>query len=417
MGGIIMNYIDLFAGAGGLSEGFIRNGFLPVAHVEYDRYASQTLRTRAAYYFLEKNKLKDIYFEYISGKCSREDFLSSIPSDLLDSVINEEISDFTIDSIFTKIKSIMSGKGVTNIDVIVGGPPCQAYSLVGRARDPYGKERDPRNYLYKQYIKFLIHFKPKVFVFENVPGILTAGKGRLFDDVKRYMNEAGYNIEARTLDASSFGVLQQRKRVILIGWKKGLNFSYPEFNLVNHSYKVKDVLSDLPELEPGEKLNVGFYKQEPSSYLKNFGVRTKEDILTQHICRVHNARDREIYRIAIELWKNEKKRLKYDELPEELRTHQNLTSFLDRFKVVSADLAYTHTVVAHIAKDGHYYIHPDINQLRSLSVREAARIQSFPDNFYFEGPRTAIFTQIGNAVPPVMAESIACSIKRMLQTL
>ncbi|RNB83883.1 DNA (cytosine-5-)-methyltransferase [Brevibacillus nitrificans] len=412
-----MNYIDLFAGAGGLSEGFIRNGFLPVAHVEYDRYASQTLRTRAAYHFLEQNRSKDIYFDYISAKCSREDFLSNIPSDLLDSVINEEISDFTIDSIFTKIESIMSAKGVTNIDVIVGGPPCQAYSLVGRARDPYGKEHDPRNYLYKQYIKFLVQFKPKIFVFENVPGILTAGKGKLFDDVKRYMNDAGYNIEARTLDASSFGVLQQRKRVILIGWKKGLNLSYPKFNLVNHSYKVNDVLSDLPELEPGEKLNIGFYKQKPSSYLKNYGIRTEEDILTQHICRVHNERDREIYKIAIELWKNEKKRLKYDELPEELRTHQNLTSFLDRFKVVSADLAYTHTVVAHIAKDGHYYIHPDINQLRSLSVREAARIQSFPDNFYFEGPRTAIFTQIGNAVPPVMAESIACSIRRMLQAI
>lgn len=413
----MLNYIDLFAGAGGLSEGFVRNGFIPLAHVEYDRYAAQTLRTRTAYHYLEKYNMKDVYLGYIAGNCSSDDFFSHIPSELLDSVINIEIADSTIELIFSKIKSIMLKRGISNIDVVVGGPPCQAYSLVGRARDPYGKEHDPRNYLYRQYIKFLREFKPKLFVFENVPGILTAGKGKLFEDVKNYMNKVGYDIEAQILDASNFGVLQQRKRVILIGWKKGFDLSYPEFGAVHHSYKVRDILSDLPDLEPGEKLEVGAYKLKPSDYLKKYHVRTEEDILTQHICRIHNMRDREIYKIAIKLWDKEKKRLKYDELPERLRTHRNLTSFLDRFKVVSADQAYAHTVVAHIAKDGHYYIHPDINQLRSLSVREAARIQSFPDNYYFEGPRTAAFTQIGNAVPPVMADSIAAKIKYMLQNL
>ncbi|BFH11900.1 DNA cytosine methyltransferase [Paenibacillus melissococcoides] len=412
-----MNYIDLFAGAGGLSEGFIRNGFLPLAHVESNQHASQTLRTRTAYHFLEKNMLKNIYSQYISGRCSINDLFSNIPSELLDSVINVEISDSTIDSIFFEIETMMYKKGVANVDVIVGGPPCQAYSLVGRARDPYKKEHDPRNYLYKQYVKFLKKFDPKLFVFENVPGILTAAKGKLFEDVKNYMNEAGYEIEAQVLDASSFGVLQQRKRVILIGWRKGLALHYPVFNIINHTYKVRDVLSDLPSLEPGQRLDVGNYITKPTNYLEKYRIRTEEDILTQHICRIHNQRDREIYKIAIELWDTEKKRLRYDELPEKLRTHKNLTSFLDRFKVVSADQAYTHTVVAHIAKDGHYYIHPDINQIRSISVREAARIQSFPDNFFFEGPRTAKFIQIGNAVPPVMAESIASGIKKMLQKL
>lgn len=122
--------------------------------------------------------------------------------------------------------------------------------------------------------------------------------------------------------------------------------------------------------------------------------------LTQHIARMHNENDREIYETAINMWNNHKQRLKYTDLPEINRTHKNLKSFLDRFKVVSADLPFSHTVVAHIAKDGHYYIHPDITQKRSLSVREAARLQSFPDNFFFEGPRTSAFTQIGNAVPP-----------------
>lgn len=409
-----MKFIDLFAGAGGLSEGFIRQGFEPVAHIEMDNYAAQTLRTRAAYHYLKENGRLEIYHRYLKNQITRDELYEEVDPKVLKTVLNREISNVSIDEIFQTIDETLENNETSTIDVLIGGPPCQAYSLVGRARDPYNKEHDPRNYLYQQYVKFLERYKPKLFVFENVPGILNAGKGKLFEDVKRIMDEAGYNIEARILDASIFGVLQKRRRVILIGWAKGTDYFYPEFGDEKNKYLVSDILNDMPILIPGETKDY-FYTAPPSEYLIKHGIRTDDDILVQHISRIHNEHDREIYRLAIEKWEKEKKRLKYTDIPEENRTHKNITAFLDRFKVVAKDLNYSHTMVAHIAKDGHYYIHPDINQLRSLSVREAARIQSFPDNFFFEGPRTAIFTQIGNAVPPLMADNIAKKIRQMLE--
>jgi DNA (cytosine-5)-methyltransferase 1 len=408
-----MNFIDLFAGAGGLSEGFIRQGFNPVAHVEMDSYAAQTLKTRAAFHYLNQNQRLDLYKGYLKAEITRDELYSAIDPNVLNTVINNEISNDSIDEIFQTIDRKLVEQDISKVDVLIGGPPCQAYSLVGRARDPYKKENDPRNYLYKQYVKFLEKYNPKVFVFENVPGILTAGKGRLFEDVRRIMNEAGYNIEAHILDASAFGVLQKRRRVILIGWIKGWNLCYPTFSNINHNYLVSDLFDDMPSLQPGETKDFT-YTKPMCDYFKKFGVRSEDDILVQHISRAHNDHDREIYRLTLDKWHKEKKRLKYTDVPEKDRTHNNITAFLDRFKVVAGDLGYSHTVVAHIAKDGHYYIHPDLEQLRSISVREAARIQSFPDNFFFEGPRTAIFTQIGNAVPPLMAEGIAEKIKSML---
>lgn len=410
---MIMRFIDLFAGAGGLSEGFLRQGFEPVAHIEMNLYASQTLMTRTAYYHLKNEGKLHIYTSYLLKKITREQLLTCLPYNIEDIVINKEITDESIMQIFNTIDSNLNRSSGGKIDVLIGGPPCQAYSLVGRARDPYGKERDPRNYLYKQYVKFLNKYQPELFVFENVPGILNAAKGSLFEDVKNYMEEAGYEIEPRLLNAADFGVMQQRKRVILIGWKKGRGNLYPNFKKREHHFLVNDILCDLPHLIPGEENNS--YAGNSTEYLREYGIREGNDILTHHITRMNNERDREIYRFAINLWNSEKKRLKYTELPENLITHKNLISFLDRFKVVGADLPYSHTVVAHIAKDGHYYIHPDIEQARSLSVREAARLQSFPDNFFFEGPRTANFTQIGNAVPPLMAEQIAVKIRQMLE--
>ncbi|MET1172938.1 DNA cytosine methyltransferase [Paenibacillus amylolyticus] len=407
-----LNFIDLFAGAGGLSEGFMKKGYKPIAHVEMDKYASQTLRTRAVYWELVTSGRTNLYYDYLKGLMSREELYSYLPSDHSDIVINKEISEETIDSIFETIDTNMKLLGETKIDLIIGGPPCQAYSLVGRARDPFRKENDPRNYLYKQYIKFLDKYKPEMFVFENVPGIRTAGNGAFFQAMTDDMHALNYELDSDVIDASHHGVLQQRKRVILIGWKKGLNMKFPDLELEKNYYKVSDILDDLPSLQAGESLDRCLYTKEASEYAIKSGIRTM-DFVTQHITRPHNERDKEIYRLVIEAWEREGTRLKYTDLPEELRTHKNLKSFLDRFKVVAGDTSYCHTMVAHISKDGHYYIHPDKQQLRSLSVREAARIQSFPDNFYFEGPRTAVFTQIGNAVPPILAEKIAEGISHL----
>lgn len=411
-----LTYMELFAGAGGLAEGFIRAGFTPIAHIEMDKYASLTTKTRLVYHYLKREHKLSAYVKYLKGQMSRDELYSYLPEAYSSLIINEEIKRENLAVLFEKIEDNLMRLGLKKIKVIAGGPPCQAYSLVGRARDPYSMENDPRNYLYKLYAKFLKKFKPEVFVFENVPGLLSAGKGNLWKDVKKHFEDSGYVVDYKILNAYDFGVLQSRERVIVIGWKKELNFHYPEFkkNEKITNYKVRDILVDLPSLLPGEKIKYGNYTSKPTSYLKKYKLRSKEDVLTLHITRKINDRDRKIYRLTIEMWKKHKKRLMYTDIPEKYRTHNNQKSFLDRFKVVADDLPCSHTVVAHLAKDGHYYIHPDIKQLRSISVREAARLQSFPDNYYFEGPMTAKFKQIGNAVPPLMAEKIAEKIKEMI---
>ena len=186
-------------------------------------------------------------------------------------------------------------------------------------------------------------------------------------------------------------------------------FKYPQDK--ENNYRVLEFLKDLPPIKAGEIYSNYNYTSTATKALINTKIRNDNDILTHHIARPNNERDLKIYRIAVDLWNNGKERLIYSDLPENLITHKNVKSFLDRFKVVADNLNYSQTIVAHIAKDGHYYIHPNIDQNRSISVREAARLQSFPDDYFFEGSRTSNFTQIGNAVPPLMAEYIAKWIK------
>jgi DNA (cytosine-5)-methyltransferase 1 len=406
-----LKYIDLFAGAGGLSEGFVRAGFEPVAHVEMNKDACETLKTRTAFHYLKENNRIDEYYDYLKGKISREEFWNKIPEHLIKSVINSEISAETLPSIFERIDKELGEK---KVDLVIGGPPCQAYSVAGRARDPKGMTEDPRNYLYKYYVEFLKRYKPKMFVFENVPGILSANNGGYLELIFEAVKEAGYELDKRVLNAKHFGVLQDRKRVIIIGWKKEFDLKYPHFEEKEPQFEIlKDLFSDLPKIQNGQgEWGVLEYSKPITTYLEKSGIRNCINFTTQHIARPNNENDLEIYKIAVENWNNGN-RLNYSKLPPKLIKHTNTSSFVNRFQVVNGN-GISHTVVAHICADGHYYIHPDIKQNRSITVREAARIQSFPDDYFFEKSRTTAFKQIGNAVPVLMAEGIAKKIKEMI---
>lgn len=401
--------IDLFAGAGGLSEGFSQAGFVPIAHVEMDNNACNTLRTRCCYHYLRSKGQLELYYGYIKGEISRQTLYTSVPTNIIDAVINVEISNDTIDCTFEKIRKLTKGRSV---DLIIGGPPCQAYSLLGRHRKEM--EDDPRTLLYLQYGKFLEEFKPKGFVFENVPGLLSAKKGEHFKNLQVYFKELGYNVHFQMLNAADYGVLQNRKRIILVGWKNEQDHGFPNISTYRSEAIVNDILSDLPILKAGDVKNVSPYIGQTNTYLEKSGIRSNEDFfVTQNISRPVNENDASIYDYAIKTWNNKRVRVKYTDLPQKVRTQKNEDSFLDRFKVVDGN-GLSHTIVAHLAKDGHYYIHPCLELCRSISVREAARMQSFPDNFYFEGSRSAMFKQIGNAVPVLMAKKIAESIKDLL---
>ncbi len=407
-------YLDLFAGAGGLSEGFIRAGYEPVAHVEMDAAACYTLKTRAAYHWLKKQQNLVPYTRYLKGEISRTDFYDLIPEEILGTVLNYEISQETLPSIFKDIDALL---GNEKLDLIVGGPPCQAYSIAGRARSENKMVGDKRNYLYKLYAEFLKKYQPKYFVFENVLGLLSARDedGTLhFDNMRKLFKTCGYTTDFRPLNASDYGVLQNRKRIILIGYRGEKTDFYPEIPVVKSKHKVGELFCDLPPIKAGEGV---ITPVETAHYTGKylFSSKIKEydkEPVTFHQARPNTAQDLEIYRIVVDTWNKSKTRIAYTDLPERLRTHNNTKSFLDRFKVVAGNLTCAQTVVAHISRDGHYFIHPDIRQNRSLTPREAARIQTFPDNYYFESvtgkpSRTLAYKQIGNAVPVCLAYSIA----------
>lgn len=399
-----ITFIDLFAGAGGLSEGFVDAGYIPIAHVEMNSDACNTLRTRACYRYLKSKNQLDIYNDYLKNKITQEEFYGLAPQIITDSVINIIMSENTMEKIYHRIDSVMRRKKLTRADLIIGGPPCQAYSQVGRSRKCM--DNDPRNELYKLYCKVLERYTPEMFVFENVPGLLTAGEGIYLKRIERSFKKSGYEIDYKIINAMDFGVLQKRQRIILIGWKTGANHIYPSFKQKKTFACVNDIFNDLSQIQAGES-SYQYRSSNFSDYLKKNNIRHQNDILTWHVARSHIERDKEIYKQAIKAWNGNQRRIKYTDLPDDLCTHKNKTGFLDRYKVVASDLPASHTLMAHISKDGHYYIHPDLKQARSITVREAARIQSFPDSYFFEGSRTSAFTQIGNAVPPLMAKGIA----------
>ncbi len=408
-----LRFLDLFAGAGGLSEGFIRAGFSPVAHVEADKAACFTLRTRMAYHWLREQGCTEKYNEYLYGKISRSELYGLVPGICINSVINTKICEKSLPELFKKTDELLNG---SKLDLIIGGPPCQAYSIVGRSRDKNRMKGDKRNYLYVYYAEFLKRYRPSWFVFENVTGLLSAKdkNGKLyFDNMRQLFRDAGYETEFMTLAAEEYGVLQSRKRIILVGKRGKISGFYPEPAKWYPGVKVQEVLNDLPPLRAGEgDAAPCCTKKYSGSYLYDTSIKNNGLGVTWHQARPNTEQDLEIYRIVVDLWNKKKIRLNYNHLPARLKTHRHRNSFLDRFKVVAADMEYSHTVVAHIAKDGHYYIHPDSEQNRSLTPREAARLQAFPDDYFFESAsgrpqRTPAFRQIGNAVPVLLAQKIA----------
>lgn len=396
-------FVDLFAGCGGLSEGFYREGFKALAHVEMNHWACETLRTRMKHY-----GYKDV-----------------------DSAVLE--CDITSDDIIEKIERVTNG---ASPDVVIGGPPCQAYSTAGRVRDGKGMATDPRNFLFESYVKILEHLKPKFFVFENVTGILSArvnGK-MIFPQV---LNALGKNYkvlenpEILLHNTANYGVPQIRKRIIIMGVRKDISEKDvldlyrdvvkthydPEMGKddckgLKKFIDVKQAIGDLPAVEPGCDASCDNFKYPCNNeFLKRVGNPGFHPLM-DHICRKHNAKDRERFKVMIDnQWSFGEMRKARPDLE-----HEHARLFDNSYVVQWWNLP-SKTILAHIHKDGFQFIHPDGKQLRSFSVREAARIQSFPDDFVFEGSRGEKFKQIGNAVPVLFAEALAKSIKKNLDEL
>jgi DNA (cytosine-5)-methyltransferase 1 len=303
-------------------------------------------------------------------------------------------------------------------------------------------ENDGRHFLYEHYLHVLADLKPDFFVLENVPGLLTAKSGgqdtfeRMLADfaalepayeVAPSYDEYKQNPRAYLVNSSWYCVPQRRSRVILIGYRRALARTHPKIKsvfkrlLANRSgsvLTVTDAIGDLPELNPGEGKDGWFGEYDAKSLTRYQSWAHRQSTgVCNHKARKHMASDLDRYRFFIDHHLNGNQRATLLDLlrerPDLTPQHDHLDKFIDRFKVQLWNRP-SATVMAHIAKDGHYYIHPDIHQCRSFTVREAARCQSFPDNFKFEGPRTEQFKQVGNAVPPRMAQAIA---KVLLQEL
>jgi DNA (cytosine-5)-methyltransferase 1 len=415
-----LNFLDLFAGAGGLSEGFIQAGFHPLAHVEMDKAACFTLKTRMAYHWLKSSHSnEEIYFKYLNGEVLRSDLYSAVPIEIISSVVGEEITKESLSDIFSSIDKIIGEK---KLDLIIGGPPCQAYSIVGRSRDTNKMVGDKRNYLYLYYAEFLKRYKPTYFVFENVTGLLSArdSDGILFlDKMRSSFKEAGYEVEYKILSSEEYGVLQKRHRVVIVGHRGGCSGFYPEPKKWYPNVTVGEVFADLPSIiAGGGSVSPCFLLDYTRTWLNESGIRKDGRPITWHKARPHSQQDLDIYKLAVHFWNEKKMRLSYEMLPEYLKSHKNTTTFRDRFKVIASDAPYSQTIMAHIAKDGHYYIHPDISQNRSITPREAARLQTFPDDYYFESvsgtpAMASAFKQIGNAVPVLLSKKLA---ERLIET-
>ncbi len=495
--------IDLFAGPGGLGEGFSAAGaqqcFKIALSVEMDPVAHQTLELRAFFREFARADVPEMYYAVIRGEVARAalfDFYKRQADVAAREAWMATLGKVSRDDVNSRIREALNRFGSPENWLLIGGPPCQAYSLAGRSRnkgnDDYVPEDDHRQFLYLEYLQILADHAPPVFVMENVKGLLSATvkEKRMFQRIQEDLSnparalsrenrpspEKQPTYEIRTLNppgtdgtadirdfvirCDSYGIPQSRHRVILLGVRSDL-VSRPSGSLVPVTPQptVHDAIYGLPELRCGishtdntrenwlASLQGKWPAQIPDaavraevetavatlakSHLGQGGeyvrrkVKPHKTILGQwyadanlggfanHSTRCHMASDIRRYLFVACFGKVHGRSPELADFPRSLLPdHANVSEaitgsmFGDRFRVQVWDKPST-TVVSHISKDGHYYIHPDPNQCRSLSVREAARLQTFPDNYLFCGGRTSQYHQVGNAVPPLLAKQIA----------
>lgn len=474
--------IDVFAGPGGLNEGFSRvgngrtTGFKTALSIEMDPVACRTLRLRSIARQLSGTPQYQDYLAYAGGHLPWNQFLGIPKVSAAADVANEEVLELELGPDTRAVSRSAIGAALEASSAtewaLIGGPPCQAYSLAGRSRRANDETfaQDKKHFLYREYLAIIQDFAPSVFVMENVKGLLssTHSESPIFDlilsDLKSPRTGLDYEVLSLAvsrdghlrpadfvLRAERYGVPQKRHRVILVGVRKDLIDSGFDIQPMTERPRVtvQDALFDLPALRSGispasldsddewERIRAsaahraglemaGSSYPRGSRFLAATGlagtsaafdswVRVPElNGVLQHESRSHMPADLARYFYASS-WAREKGvSPRLSELPRDLLPHhKNAESerrpFDDRFRVQLSSEPST-TVVSHISKDGHYYIHPDPSQMRSLTVREAARLQTFPDDYFFEGNRTQQYHQVGNAVPPLLAHQIGTAI-------
>lgn len=399
----MLNTIDLFAGCGGLTDGFkLTQKYNLLAAVEWDKAPLISLRNR-----LEKK------WNYNDAESKVIHFDIQRTRELIDGFENDPEYGDSIG-----LSNLVGSKAV---DVIIGGPPCQAYSIAGRIRDEKGMKDDYRNYLFESYIKVVEYFQPTACVFENVVGMLSATPDGtpIIERIKSAFEKVGYVIsenikEQAVFDVSDFGIPQKRQRVILIAFNKNIVINPKEkinefyHNLEKHKENKKtvdDAISDLPPIFPCFSENK---KISHKSSNERFPI-------TDHLPRFHNSRDIEIFKMLtsdIESGCNEFTSTKALQKIYEKATGKS--SNVHKYHVLRRNQP-SNTIPAHLYKDGLRHIHPDPKQARSITVREAARLQTFADDFEFLGSMGAKYKMIGNAVPPEFARKIALALDETLK--
>lgn len=405
--------IDLFCGAGGLSEGFHQTGYFDfLAHVEWEKPMVETLRN---------NLIKR--WNYSEDKAKKAVVLFDIQK--TEELLNGNWSQDTIKIYGNYNHPLVIKKGLDGlvgrkkVDVIIGGPPCQAYSIAGRAQDPNSMKFDYRNYLFESFVKVVDHYKPKIFVFENVPGILSAKPGDelVIKRIYKAFEDIGYEIRKPNImkksiySAVDYGVPQDRRRVIIFGVLKGGNISLEKLygqltklKIDGEKKTVRDAIGNLPKFRVLDKP----YKEGSRNVSHEL---IGSEIISLHEARYNNMRDIQMFKIWLS------NNMNYCSNEEKLEFYHKITGHTtnhNKYRNIEWDKP-SPTIVSHLYKDGFMFIHPDIEQLRTITVREAALLQSFPMDYEFLGSMAYCFKMIGNAVPVLFAKKIGEAVIKSLE--